>query len=182
MELGIDINTILIGILIFLARIMDVSIGTFRTICVVQGRIRLSFFLGFLEVSMWLVVISAVLSEIAAKPILGIFYALGFSTGNVCGILLERRLAFGQSVIRIISDRAGSKMASLLREAGHEVIVFAGDSGHGPVEMLYLVCRRKDIKTILDQIKAIDPDAFYTIDLVGNVSKTYPALGRQVGR
>jgi hypothetical protein len=45
--------------------------GTMRTISIVQGRTKIAFILGFFEVSMWLVVISAVVNQILSKPILG---------------------------------------------------------------------------------------------------------------
>ena len=44
------------------------------------------------------------------QPILGVFYALGFSTGNVVGIILERRIAFGHIILRIISTESGKEM------------------------------------------------------------------------
>ena len=95
MNITFDLSTLGLGILIFLARVADVTLGTVRTMSIVQGRTKMSFFLGFVEISMWLAVISAVISKIATSPILGFFYALGFSTGNVVGIMIERKLAFG---------------------------------------------------------------------------------------
>jgi len=85
----------LLGIFVFIARIVDVSVGTLRTISIVQGRTKLSFFLAFIETSVWLVVLSAVLPKVMETPLLGLFYAFGFATGNVVGILVEKRLAMG---------------------------------------------------------------------------------------
>jgi uncharacterized protein YebE (UPF0316 family) len=64
-------------------------------------------------------------------------------------------------------------MAVILREAGYPVTIFQGEGGSGPVSMLYLVCARKDLKGILAKVKEIQPDAFYTVDLAGSVSKVY---------
>jgi hypothetical protein len=108
---GFDLATILLGIVIFLARVTDVSMGTMRTISIVQGRTRIAFLLGFIEVSMWLVIISTVIHRITQQPVLGVFYALGFSTGNVVGIILEKRLAFGHIILRIISTKSGKEIA-----------------------------------------------------------------------
>ena len=96
MGLGLDLTTIITGILLFFARVVDVSMGTIRTISIVHGRTKMAFFLGFLEIGMWLAVISAVVSKIYERPILGIFYALGFSTGSVVGILIEKKLALAR--------------------------------------------------------------------------------------
>ena len=81
-----------LGVIIFFARIIDVSVGTLRTISIIQGRTKMAFYLGFIEISMWLAVLSAVLKKVMENPMLAIFYAAGFSTGNVVGILIEKNL------------------------------------------------------------------------------------------
>ena len=40
-----DLNTLVTGVLIFMARIADVSLGTVRIIVTVQGRCVIAFFL-----------------------------------------------------------------------------------------------------------------------------------------
>jgi uncharacterized protein YebE (UPF0316 family) len=173
MDLGLDAPTLLLGIVIFVARVTDVTMGTMRTISIVQGRTKFAFLLGFIEVSMWLVVISAVIHRIVEKPILGAFYALGFSTGNVAGILLERRMAFGHMVLRIITPRAGRMMAEKVRVAGFGVTTFQGEGISGPVTMLYVVCRRRDLPKVIQIARSIEPDAFYITEQAGSVSKIY---------
>jgi uncharacterized protein YebE (UPF0316 family) len=170
---GFDFATILLGIVIFLARVTDVSMGTMRTISIVQGRTRIAFLLGFIEVSMWLVIISTVIHRITQQPILGVFYALGFSTGNVVGIILEKRLAFGHIILRIISTKSGKKIAEKIRKSGHAVTTFLGEGLSGPVTMLYVVCLRKEQNDVVQVVKSIEPEAFYTVDMAGTVSKIY---------
>ena len=89
-------NFWVLGILVFFARIIDVSVGTFRTISIVHGRTKIAFFLAIIEISVWLIVLSQVLPRVVEKPLLGVFYAFGFATGNVVGILVEKRLAMGR--------------------------------------------------------------------------------------
>ena len=177
---GFDYPTLLLGIVIFLARVADVSMGTMRTISIVQGRTKIAFLLGFIEVSVWLVIISTVIHSIAEKPILGVFYALGFSTGNVAGILLEKRLAFGHIILRIISTKSGKEIGEKIRKSGHAVTAFQGEGLTGPVTMLYVVCLRKEQNDVVQVVKRIEPEAFYTVDLAGSVSKIYrPCLPQE---
>jgi len=121
MSIGLDLATLITGVLVFFARIIDVSLGTIRTLYIVRGRMGIAFFLGLLEISMWLVVISAVIKQIADKPVLGVFYALGFSTGNVVGIILERRIASGNLVLRVFVKGMGRRMAESIRRKGYPV-------------------------------------------------------------
>lgn len=171
MAYGLDVTTLLTGLAIFGARVADVSMGTMRTISIVQGRTRTAFLLGFVEVSLWLVVISTVVKQIGDRPVLGFFYAFGFSTGNVVGILLERRLAFGHIVLRVISHRFGASMADQIRQAGFAATTFIGEGRSGPVTLIYVACRRRDLKQIIPIVKAIDPSAFYLTEPAGTVSK-----------
>ena len=102
-----DFYTLLTGLLIFLARIADVSIGTVRVIVTVQGRSVIAFFLGICELLIWITVVSTVIHKIDAHPILALFYAFGYATGNVVGISLERKLALGFIILRVITRTAG---------------------------------------------------------------------------
>lgn len=175
-------QTLLLGLGIFLARVGDVSLGTIRTISIVQGRTKTAFFLGFIEICLWLTVIATVLHDITATPVLGLFYALGFATGNMVGIKLERRLAFGHLILRVITRMDGLGMATRVREAGHAVTTFRGEGRDGPVIELYIVCRRRDFNDILDLVKSIDPTAFYTTEQAGSVSKSIrPMMTRPTG-
>lgn len=177
---GFDYPTLLLGIVIFLARVTDVSMGTMRTISIVQGRTKIAFLLGFIEVSIWLVIISTVIHRIAEQPILGVFYALGFSIGNVVGIILERRIGFGHIILRIILTQSGEEIAEKIRQTGHAVTSFQGEGLSGPVTMLYVVCPRREQSDVVHIVKCIEPDAFYTVDLAGSVSKIYrPCLPQE---
>lgn len=166
-----NINVLITGLLIFLARICDVSLGTIRTIVTVQGRTGVAFILGFLEILIWITVVSAVVHKIKELPILSLFYALGFASGNVVGIMVERKIAFGFIVLRVITRDAGKAMADRLRKSGQTVTTFVGEGMVGPVTKLYIVCRRRDLKWILPIVKEEDPESFYIIEPARDVSK-----------
>ncbi|MBN1827167.1 MAG: DUF2179 domain-containing protein [Candidatus Eisenbacteria bacterium] len=166
-----DWTVLLTGVIVFFARVGDVSLGTIRTISIVQGKTRAAFFLGFVEVCLWLFVVTTVVNQVMEQPILALFYALGFSTGNVVGIKLERRLAFGHTVLRVITPHMGKEMAAEIREIGFPVTTFTGEGRSGPITELYVACRRRDLPVILPVVHRIDPDAFYLTEQAGTVSK-----------
>jgi uncharacterized protein YebE (UPF0316 family) len=125
-------ETLITGLVIFLARIVDVSLGTVRTIVTVQGRSAIAFFLAIFEILIWITVASTVVQKVAAEPILAVFYALGFATGNMVGIAVERRIALGFTVLRVITRRCGRPMADRLCAMGQPVTVFRGEGMRGP--------------------------------------------------
>lgn len=161
------------GVAIFLARIADVALGTLRTISIIQGRKWMAFGLGFFEVSLWLIVISTVIHKIQEIPILGVFYALGFTAGNIVGIKIESWLALGYIILRVISRNNSRELAYRIREVGYSVTVFQGEGRDGPVAELYIVCRRRDFKLLLQLVQQIEPTAFYVTEHAGAVSKVY---------
>lgn len=162
-------HILLLGVLIFLARIVDVSLGTIRTIVTIQGRMKWAFVLGFMEVTLWVTVISAMVKYIETAPILAIFYGFGFATGTVVGILAERRLGLGHVSLRVISRVAGDLLAEQLRDQGQPVTIFRGEGRSGPVTQLMIVCARKRVRDILLQVRGRDPNAFYVVDFARDV-------------
>lgn len=176
-----DAHILLTGFIVFLARICDVSIGTVRTIVTVQGRTALAFTLAIFEISIWVTVVSTVINQIKEQPLLVIFYAFGYATGNVVGIMVERKLAFGTMILRIITRRAGVEIAAHLREKGQPVTIFQGEGMRGPVSELYIACRRRDLKWILPEVQRIDPKLFYVIEQARDMSKVLKPVYSPLG-
>ena len=166
-------DILLLGLGVFLARIADVSLGTLRTISIIKGRIWMAFWIGILEMSIWLVVMSTVFLKIKEMPELGIFYILGFAFGNVAGIMLEQWLSIGDIVLRVISQEQPQLMTKSLRQAGFAVTTFQGEGMSGPIVELYMLCRRREKNTVISLVHDIEPDAFFIIEQAGQANKSY---------
>jgi uncharacterized protein YebE (UPF0316 family) len=167
----IETNVLVTGVIIFIARVCDVSIGTLRTIITVQGRTVIAFFLALFEITIWILVASKVINQIHDQPILVVFYAFGFATGNVVGILVERKLALGIIILKVITRTAGKEISESLREKGQAVTVFIGEGLKGPVTELYIACRRRDLPWILPEVQSFDQNAFYIIEQARDMRK-----------
>ncbi len=149
---------------IFVCRILDVSLGTMRTISLVHGRAVLAVVLGFFEVLVWISVVSQVISEVKTNPVLLLAYAGGFAAGNGIGIALERKIAMGTQVVRIISQHAGPVIAAKIREIGQAVTTFVGEGRDGPVTLIYVTCPRRRVEQILSTAMLLDPQLFYVTE------------------
>lgn len=174
-----DSFTLLMCLGIIIARTIDVSLGTLRTVFIVQGRRSLAWFLGFWEILIWVTVVSKVIQNLS-EPLYVISFALGFATGSAVGITLERWLAFGDQVIRVFT-KEGSRIAAQLRSEGLRAVVFPGDDEDGPIDMLFLEVPRRKTPDVTMYIRDIDPDCFYTIDDVQMVSRPALLLHRPTG-
>ena len=176
-----DSNILLTGLFIFFARICDVSIGTVRTIVTVQGRTVIAFCLAIVEISIWVTVAGTVINQIREQPIWVVFYAFGYATGNVLGIQVERKLAFGLTILKVLTHDFGKEIANTLRNMGQPVTVFIGEGMKGPISELYIVCRRRDLKWILPEVIKIDHDAFYVIEQARDMSKMLKPIMTPMG-
>lgn len=169
------------GLAVFAARICDVSIGTVRTIVTVQGRSVLAFSLAVFEVTIWITVISTVINQVKDVPILVVFYSLGYATGNVVGIMVEKKLAFGFIILKVFSHLHGQSMADYFRRLGQPVTVFEGEGVHGPVLELYLVCRRRDLRWMIPKVYELDSEAFYVVEQARDFSKVLKPVCTPLG-
>lgn len=149
-------------LLIFLARIVDVSLGTIRTIVVVQGRAYIAWVLGFCEVLVWVTVVAKVIHNLDNPPYI-ISYALGFATGNVVGIMIENRLAIGTQIVRVFTKHGGD-LTTALQQEGYRVTRFKGHETTGAVSMLFVPLSRRQTRGLIGTCGRIDPECYCIVD------------------
>jgi uncharacterized protein YebE (UPF0316 family) len=168
-----------LAILIFLLRVADVSLGTMRTIVVVHGRVRLSVALGFVEVLIWITAVSQVILRLRESPVLILAYAAGFAAGNAVGIVLERRLALGQCVVRMIS-REGEGVSRALSSLGRVRGVFRSETDSPSTQLVFATLARSDLPEAVRRVKALDPEVFHVVDRFSQTNGRTP-LPRATG-
>ncbi|HNR04020.1 MAG TPA: DUF2179 domain-containing protein [Bacillota bacterium] len=149
------------ALLIFFARIIDVSIGTMRTILLVKGQRRIASVLGFFEVMIYLIVLGKVVGNID-KPMLILAYCSGYAAGNIIGSKIEERLSIGRLVVQVIVKEALEELVESLREAGFGVTIIEGEGKEGKSYMLNIILDRKQVKTLYEIVDGCDCGAFIT--------------------
>jgi len=159
---------------IFLARIMDVSVGTMRIIFVARGHKLLAPIMGFFEVTIWVLAVGQVFKNIT-NPVCLMAYGLGFATGNYVGMVIEERLATGLVALRVITQQKAESLSDLLRQQGFGVTTIHAEGKTGPVTVLYVVLPRKLLRNVIGTIEQCHPKAFYSVEQIRRVSGgTYP--------
>lgn len=166
-----SLSVLFTGLAIVGARVLDVSLGTMRTIAIVQGRLFVSFFLGFFEVGIWITIITVVLAKVHHSPILGVFYAFGYALGTVVGIALEKKMALGQIVVRAFATDKAEMIATEIRREGLGVTTFVGRGMQGPVTELLIACKRKEARLVMNVLRRYEKSPFYIVEAAGSVSK-----------
>ncbi len=154
---------VLIPLLIFCARICDVTLGTLRIIFVSKGLKKIAPVVGFFEIFIWIVVISQIMQH-ANNIFCYVAYAAGFATGNFVGMLLEERLALGIYIVRVITPKNGEGLVAMLNQKGYGATLIAGKGKVGAVSLIYSIVNRKNIEKVEEIIADFDPNVFYVIE------------------
>ncbi|MDE4908236.1 DUF2179 domain-containing protein [Methanogenium marinum] len=161
-------SLVILPILIFFARIADVTFGTLRIIFISRGMKLLAPVVGFFEILIWLVAIGQIFQNLGSF-VNYIAYAAGFAVGNYVGIIVEERMAIGINLIRIITQYDANDLISALKSSGFGVTAVDAAGKHGPVKLIFLVVKRKYIRSVIKMIHQYNPTAFYTIADVRSV-------------
>ncbi len=168
----------LLPFFVFFARICDVTLGTLRIIFISKGKKYLAPLFGFVEVFIWIIVISRILESSQNDIICYIAYAAGYATGSFVGMLVEERLALGTQLIRIFTKKDGGELVSMLNKHNYGATSAIGEGVAGNVHIVETVVNRKNGKQAEQLIASYDDKAFYVISDVRSVQHgIFPSSG-----
>jgi uncharacterized protein YebE (UPF0316 family) len=158
--------------LIFLARVLDMSLDTLRVLFMMRGKKKIAWGLGFMQSAIFVLAITSVLRNLS-NPLTVFGYASGFATGVVLGMVLEERLAIGHVHLTIISSRLGTAVAERLRTEGYGITEVPARGKDGMVTLLNCSVLRKNVDRVYELVSEVDPSAFITAEDVRPVRRGF---------
>jgi uncharacterized protein YebE (UPF0316 family) len=161
---------VILPILIFLARICDVSLGTIRVIFISKGIRYLAPIIGFFEVIIWLLAIGQIMNNLT-NFVAYIAYGAGFAAGTYIGMVIEEKISLGLVSVRIITKKDPQELIQYLRLHDYGVTSLDGEGGTGKVKMVFTIIKRQDLPHVVGIIKQFHPNAFYSVDDVKSVGE-----------
>lgn len=158
---------------IFFVRILDVSLGTIRTMFVVKGKKLISSMIGFFEILVWFLVVKEALQTESNSIFIAISYSLGFATGNYIGALLSDKLITGNVSVQVFTNN--NNLEKILREHGYGVssVVYTGYEEEAHKHMLFINVDKKMEKALRELIKKNDKEAFIIVNETKYVENGY---------
>ena len=154
---------VIMPILIFLGRTLDMSLTTLRGMLVARGVRDVVPFLAFGESLVWILVVSTIIKHLDS-PLCYIAFAAGFAMGTFVGMRIEARLALGTVLVRVITNEHPKPLVDYLHAHNWGVTVIAGEGYTGSAYILFSVVKRKDVSAVLTSVKQYYPQAFYTTE------------------
>lgn len=149
-------------LIVFLARVADVSLATIRTLMLMRGHKLFAGAIGFVEILIYIVALRYIFNALDDWVSL-VFYALGFSTGNIVGVWLEEKMAMGFFMMRIITQKNALDFVHALRQDGFGVTLFPCQGAEGCYHLLNIVFERRRLKRLEKLVLDWDEKAFITV-------------------
>ncbi len=162
---------VILPLLIFLARIMDVSINTIRIIYVLGGRRLTATLLGFFESFIWLMAIRQIFEHLD-NWVCYIAYPGGFATGILVGMIIEEKIAYGKVIVRIITRKDVISLIAFLEQSNFRYTRVDTIGSEGPENLVFTVLPRENLELLLAKMKEIVPTAFYTVEKVNRAAES----------
>lgn len=156
---------IILPLLIFLARVIDVTLGTLRIIFTSRGQRSLAPLLGFIEVFIWVAALAQLVKS-AQNVVAYLGYAAGFAVGNYVGMWIEGKLAMGTVTVRAILRRDPQELLEQLKAANFGVTVVEGQGSQGVVKIVYTTVKRRDLPSVTAIFHQCVPGAFLSVEEV----------------
>ena len=166
---------LILCIKIFLVRIIDVSLGTLRTIITVKGRNLLASMVGFIEVFVWFVIAREALNTDVDSIWIAISYSLGFATGTYIGGFLSDKFISGTLSLQVVTSANDNRLVNTIRAEGYGVTVIdvKGKDDKKEKNMLFIEIDKKKLSHLKNVIKKIDEKAFIVVNETKHVQNGY---------
>ncbi len=154
---------LILPLFIFLARVVDVSMGTVRIVFISRGYKFWTPILGFFEVLVWILVIRQIFDNLS-NPITFIAYAGGFAMGTYAGMRIEEKFAVEKVNARVFTHKNPDKLIKSLKKENYKLTILSGEGPSGEVKVIFSIIDRKQLKEFVNIIHNFDKQAFYTVE------------------
>jgi uncharacterized protein YebE (UPF0316 family) len=166
MDFLMNLHGPILYIVIFFAKIVEVSLSTIRVVYINKGKKEIGAVLAFIEIMIWLVVVSSVLNNITEDPIKALIYAIAYSLGNYVGVTIESKIAIGLASIQVVvNEETGEMLAEILRDESYGVTIIEGRGKEDSKKiLLFIQLKRKKIPDAVKLIQQTAPAAYITVN------------------
>ena len=151
---------------IFFARIIDVTLATLRTVYSVKGKTLLAGIIGFIEATIWFIVVKEALNTDIQSPFIVMSYAGGFAAGSVLGTLESKTFVNSLIKVEVITTKATPDNVEKIRLEGFGVSVLdiLDDDDDVDKKMLIITLNSKHLEELKRILRHIDRNAFVVVN------------------
>jgi len=163
-------NWLVLPLLIFCSRTCDVTLATLRNIFLSRNIKKIVPVIGFFEVLIWLLAVSSIIKNLN-NVMCYIAFAGGYSMGIFVGIRIEERLALGMQLVRVITNKSNKALIDALHSANLGVTEIDAQGSMGPVKVLLIIIKRKDMANVIEMVNLHHGSSFFTVEDIRKVEQ-----------
>ncbi len=162
---------VILPLLIFIARICDVSMETIRVIYISKGIKYLAPIIAFFEIVIWLLAMEMVMNDLSNIANF-LAFAFGFAMGTYVGLVIEEKLSIGKVILRIVTTgESNDEIISFMRSENYGTTMIDATGSRGNVKMILSLVNRAEVAHITEKIQTTNPHAFFSIEDVRYVNE-----------
>ena len=163
---------------IFVARLIDVSLGTFRTIMTVKGKNITASLIGLIEITVWFLVVKEALNTDNNSYFIVVSYALGFSIGTYIGGIISKIFIKSNLEVQVVLSNKNDDIVTKIRNEGYGVTAIEVNGVDNSKYMLYIQIRDKSFENLKSIVKKLDKNAFIVVNETKYVENGYFGGGK----
>ena len=170
-----SLHPVAVCLIVCCAKIVEITIQSLKTCMMVKGQRLKAAGLGFVECTIWGLVISTIIGTLGDNLFLLAFYCVGYATGLFLGSTIEGKIALGTSNLELIaSDESTEKITAYLKKNDLGYTVLPGHGATEKMNMIFIVLPRKRTKRVLGEIrKCCDSKVFVVASEVSKYAGGY---------
>lgn len=159
-----SLHPALVCLIVCCAKIVEITIQSLKTCMMVKGQRLKAAALGFVECTIWGLVISTIIGTLGDNLFLLFFYCVGYATGLFLGSTIENKIALGTSNLQLIAnDENTEKIVDYLKSLEKGYTVFEGHGSKDKMNMIFIVVKRKESATLLKEVRALCDNKVFVV-------------------
>ena len=159
-----SLHPVAVCFIVFIAKIVEISIQSLKTCMMVRGQRLNAALLGFVECAIWGLVVSAVISTLGNNLFLLLFYCAGYASGLFLGSTIESKIALGTSSLELIASVENSgKIVKYLKERGMGYTLFEGHGSTDKMNMILVILPRRETLRTLREIRSVCDNTVFVV-------------------
>lgn len=160
-----------IPLLILIARIIETSLETVRTIYISRGHANLAACIGIAKTGIWLLSTGLVLTNLADYWNL-FAYLAGYGLGTLLGMEIEKMISLGHVIVRLITPEDPHQLITELASLGYGMTRIEGSgSFSNTVNIIFMIVPRPELGRLVALLSKHYPSILYTVEDVRNIKE-----------
>jgi uncharacterized protein YebE (UPF0316 family) len=167
-------------LLILIARIIETSLETVRTIYIARGHANLAAYIGIVKTGIWLLSTGLVLTNLSDYWNL-FAYLAGYGLGTLLGMEIEKMISLGHVIVRLITPDDPQPLIANLAGLGYGMTRIEGSGSFShTVTIIFMIVPRHELGRLLEILSKNYPSILYTVEDVRNIKEGVKIFHKEV--